>query len=319
MARSNPRQNTYPPKGGAGWGDTITISGNDFLLEDALVYASGRTAVHTSTNNPQVPYDTAYFNNVSFIAQQPSNWGFRCYGIKDWSWSDCYFYKFGMVKEGHAVYCDSYGNISFYKTLFRENAGQGVQLTFRKANAPSTSPVPQPGVILIDDCKFHHNAYGEDRGAAQIAIYSSGGEQDVTISNSELLCDWPSVGYPPYFYGGNTYHSKGGIQITRTGKKDGSEWWQSNPNQYTQGHIRIENTSVLLNKPDRADVNITGAKTVTIEGCLINGRIDIDHPYYNAKEAYYIQIKNNQGNAIVRHKGQQVGVITDEIIIGSKD
>jgi hypothetical protein len=233
-------------------------------------------------------------------------WGMRVYGITDWLIKRCYFWNFGLIKEGHGMYADIFGSNAWENCLFDELGGQGVQLVFRKGNAPTPRPVE--GTQIFKKCRFKHNTWNPDRGASQLAIYNLGSEQDVIIEDSKFICDYEEIGRAKY----KGYNSKAAITIVPVG--NGKEWWQlPDDTPFTQNVASIRKTEVYHTNPERSVVNIKGCRVVEITDCIVDeGVVDIDHPSQAGRKAEKITVLGCSGNATLRVGGKVVGPISQD-------
>jgi hypothetical protein len=171
-------------------------------------------------------------------------WGIRVYEVRDWLLENVEIRGMGAPgREGHAVYANVAGNMTFRNCWFHGNRGQAVQVVAR----PKIGTAPATGKLEIVDCRFEENGFDSDRAAFAITAFGIGSNHDITIRNTRVT----ALNLPPTSNSNGTVtNSRGGICIAPVaGSRSEPVWFDEANPPFTQGRVVLDGVYVELKNP----------------------------------------------------------------------
>ena len=306
--------------------DTIALTAttSDYLLEDAIVQASTRTALICYQGRG--PFENVTLRNV-LIAVEPgvlpldrSYWAIRGYDMIDTLLERVEITGFGRVTEkhdeGHAIYLNVAGALTIEDSYLHHNGGQGLQLV----NRPKESSLPSgpaAGTITIRNTRFHENGFNPDRGGFQISIFGTG--QPIVMSDVEIVAGFDRTVWPD---GG----SRGGLVLEAEpydpNRPEKPVWWRPAElpkgwhKPFAQGRTELVRVTVHHRAPDRPIVQIKGCEELIITECtFVGGRVVLDDPTKPGRPSGRIVWEGNRGDASVFHRGRRIGTASEDFVI----
>ena len=248
-------------------------------------------------------------------------WGLRGYDIADALFEHVKITGFGVVTEehdeGHAIYLNPLGDLTFVGCSFHHNGGQAIQLVRRPPESVEPEG-PAPGTIRIERSRFAENGFNPDRGAFQISIFGTG--QDVVLRDVELVAGHdPAVVWPGGLTGGALLIESDAFQMRPRGP---NTWWR--PEElpegfvppYTTGRCELERVRIHHRDPNRPIVQIKGCRELLVTECdIAEGDVHLDMPRKAGPENGSIQWRGNRGEARVLWRGEFVGAAWQDFVV----
>jgi hypothetical protein len=309
-------------------GDTIPLKSQqtNFVLEDAVVQASPRTAIiffdHQGAHSGTLIRNVLIHVAPKTLELGRAYWAVRGYDMDNSTFDNVEITGFGRLTpkhdEGHAMYLNLVGGLTISSCYIHHNGGQGLQLV----NRPHESSLPRgpaTGEIHIRNSRYHENGFSADRGSFQIAIYGTG--QPILIQNVEILAGQDGSRYQK----GKT---RGGLVIEPEWRPPGkkSPWWYppGAPKDYqvpfTQGRTELNGVTIRHKNPDRPLAQIKGCEELIVTGCTFDGgKISLDLPDMPGRDSGSIIWKGNTGDATVFHRGKALGPVSEDFVIKPKE
>ncbi len=299
--------------------DTVSLMRGDgnYTLRDTIVQASARTAFMAYQGGG--PYTGTTLENCilrvepNTVPDRRSYWAMRGYDMVDTTLSRVEITGFGQHTpkhdEGHAIYFNVAGALTLTDCYIHHNGGQGLQLVNRPYET-NLGRGPAKGAIVVRNTWFHENSFNPDRAAFQVSIFGTG--QDVVLEDVEILAGLD--GTP----GRATF---GGLLIEAEGQHPDRDtsWWEPREKKkgfeppFTQGRVELTRVKVHHESPNRPIVQIKGCEELIVTDCEFRGgRINLDDPGKPGRDCGRIVWKGNRGDAVVTHRGQRIGVASDD-------
>jgi len=307
-------------------GDTIALlePTDDFVLEDAIVQASKRTAFIAYEHRG--PYRGTTFRN-SVLRVEPgtleddrSYWAVRGYDMIDTLFERVEITGFGVVTphhdEGHAIYLNVRGPITLRDCFVHHNGGQGLQLVNRP-NESDLPPGPAEGRIEVRNTAFVENGFNPNRASFQVSIFGTG--QGILMEDVVIAAGIDGTEYHRGKTGGALL-----IEAERwdPGRPQRRVWWRpEEPTAdfeppFTSGRTELTRLRVYHRDPNRALVQIKGCEELIVRDCDFGqGRIDIDHPRKAGRDCGRIVWQGNRGPALVYVRGEAVGTANRDFVL----
>lgn len=310
----------------ASTGDTISLKDQEqgFVVEDALVYASVRTALICYQKGG--PYVGTVVRN-SILRVEPgvlpldrSYWGVRAYDMVDTLFERVEITGFGRVTprhdEGHAIYMNVLGALTITGCDIHHNGGQALQLVNRPAESV-LPPAPGSGTIAIRGTSIRENGFNPDRAGFQVSIFGTG--HDVVLDDVEIIAGRDETLFPRNQTGGALVIEPEAFQPTRP---QPNVWWRPKElpegfvTPFTQGSVQLTRVVIDHVNPNRPIVQIKGCRELVVQGCtFVSGRIDIDLPNKPGRECGFVSWKDNRGDAEVFYRGERLGLASEDFVV----
>jgi hypothetical protein len=299
-------------------GDTVALKEpvDSFLVEDAIVQASPRTAIICYEHRG--PFRNVTVRN-SILRVEPrtipldrSYWGVRGYDMANTLFERVEITGFGAITwrhdEGHAMYLNVSDSLTIVDCDIHHNGGQGLQLVNRPNESVFGSRAAL-GSVQIRHTRFHENGFNPDRGGFQVSIFGTG--QAIRMEDVEIVAGYDATPYPTGFTGGGLLIEAEGYNPARPERR---VWWRPAElpddwvEPFAQGATELVGVRIQHRRPDKPLMQVKGCETLVVtDGLFSGGRVELDRLDKPGRDCGYVQWKRNRGDAQVYYKGELVG------------
>lgn len=317
-------------------GDTLNFqtAAQGFVMEDTIVLGSARTALmfygHKGLHRGTVLRNVKLWVAPGTVKNDRSYWALRGYDMVDTLLERVEITGFGRVTpmhdEGHAIYVNPAGDLTILESFVHHNGGQGLQLVNRPRET-SLPKGPMPGTIVVANTRFHENGFNPERGGFQVSIFGTG--QGLELKDVEILAGFDDTVWPKDL-------TSGGLVIEaepHAPQRNKLPWWRPAEIEedfvppFTQGKVVLDNVTIRHRNPGKSLAQIKGCEELIVTGCTFEaevtedappgtiGKVVLDAPDKPGRSCGRIEWRGNQGNAVVFHEGQRLGLASEDFVI----